>query len=174
VWTSVWIFDSRVQRTGDRDHHGTDREPLNRVTPHVDRTLLRIDMKVPLVGAEEVRRIVLDFRVLHEEGGQRGVGLQIRLVGQQRGVEPQHPRQRWRVLLEKPIEIVLGVLCRLGHRNRRNRCALSGFANGLRFLGGGSAYRNRQGGKHCGDNGYGSLHRNWLLHLFNTEDPAPG
>ncbi len=97
VCTSVWIFDSRVQRRCSISvlisHTSAlaiasitvrDREPLNRVTPHLDRALLRVEaVEVPLVvGAEEVRGIVLDFRVLCEERGQRGIGLQIRLVGQ--------------------------------------------------------------------------------------------
>ena len=50
------------------------------------------------------------FPDARQEREQRGIGLQIRLIGQERRIQPQHPQQRRRILVEEPFELLFGFL----------------------------------------------------------------
>ena len=153
-------LDQPDQPRHDREQDRPNSKALDGVAPHVDGAFLRRLPEVvvaPFVFGEEIVRVVCDLRMLLQERRKLRVGLEIPVVRQQRGVQPQDPRQRRRVLLqylfERPSR-VLRVHLKHGGRNRSRVPRARDRIGGRLALGGGGPggqKEGRQGGD--GDSG---------------------
>ena len=90
------------QDDAERSREGRGGQQRAQDVPHSRIGRLALTKHPESQALQEVRRITRDLGMLFEKGAQRPVRLKVEGVRQQRGVEPQHLRQRRWVLFEQP------------------------------------------------------------------------
>src|SRR5204863_6828119 len=106
-------FDDPAEQTYQCKDNCENKYPPRHLLPHLGHSVFRrpqarVAEVVPVT--DEVAGIMGDFRMLGKEGSQIWIRRQICLISQERWIQSEHLGQGWRVLPEKALEQLAGLL----------------------------------------------------------------